>query len=70
MTREGLQLACKIIRAIDDKTARIGYNSPGALASVNHLHLHLLFVDKNLYVEDVVSWQQFKRVLIKSVKLA
>lgn len=55
MTREGLELACKIMRVIDDRTARIGYNSPGALASVNHLHLHLLYVEKNLYVEDVVS---------------
>ncbi|XP_075160427.1 GDP-D-glucose phosphorylase 1 [Haematobia irritans] len=32
---------------------RIGYNSPGALASVNHLHLHLMFIDKNLYIDDV-----------------
>lgn len=57
MTREGIELACKIIQAIDDKTVRIGYNSPGALASVNHLHLHLLYVDRNLYIEDVVSFK-------------
>lgn len=60
MTREGLQLACKIIREIDDRTVRIGYNSPGALASVNHLHLHLLYVDRELYVETVVSLMGFK----------
>lgn len=34
---------------------RIGYNSPGALASVNHLHMHLLYIEEILFVENVVS---------------
>lgn len=33
----------------EEKAFRIGYNSPGALASVNHLHLHLLYVTAYLY---------------------
>ncbi|XP_050332966.1 GDP-D-glucose phosphorylase 1 [Bactrocera neohumeralis] len=33
----------------EEKAFRIGYNSPGALASVNHLHLHLLYVTTDLY---------------------
>lgn len=35
---------------------RIGYNSPGALASVNHLHLHLMFIEQELYIDRVVSF--------------
>lgn len=34
---------------------RIGYNSPGALASVNHLHLHLMFIEQELYIDRAVS---------------
>lgn len=34
---------------------RIGYNSPGALASVNHLHLHLMLIEKELYIDRAVS---------------
>lgn len=57
MTREALELAMKIMRAVDDKALRIGFNSPGALASVNHLHMHMLYVEKkDLYVEHVVSY--------------
>lgn len=35
---------------------RIGYNSPGALASVNHLHLHLMFIEQELYIDRAVSY--------------
>ena len=35
---------------------RIGYNSPGALASVNHLHLHLIYLERVLYVDHVVRF--------------
>ncbi|XP_011195804.1 GDP-D-glucose phosphorylase 1 [Zeugodacus cucurbitae] len=37
--------------ADEEKAFRIGYNSPGALASVNHLHLHILYVTADLYVD-------------------
>ncbi|XP_073840895.1 GDP-D-glucose phosphorylase 1 [Musca autumnalis] len=36
-----------------ERNFRIGYNSPGALASVNHLHLHLMFIVKDLYIDHV-----------------
>jgi GDP-D-glucose phosphorylase len=55
MTRDCLEIALHIMTATDDKSIKIGYNSPGALASVNHLHLHLLQIDHELYVESVVS---------------
>lgn len=35
---------------------RIGYNSPGALASVNHLHLHLMLIEQKLYIDRAVSY--------------
>ncbi|XP_061395598.1 GDP-D-glucose phosphorylase 1 [Musca vetustissima] len=37
----------------DERNFRIGYNSPGALASVNHLHLHLMYIEKDLYIDRV-----------------
>uniref|UniRef100_A0A1A9WTA9 GDP-D-glucose phosphorylase 1 n=1 Tax=Glossina brevipalpis TaxID=37001 RepID=A0A1A9WTA9_9MUSC len=37
----------------EDCGFRIGYNSPGALASVNHLHLHLINIEKDLYIDHV-----------------
>lgn len=39
----------------DERNFRIGYNSPGALASVNHLHLHLMFIERDLYIDHAVS---------------
>jgi GDP-D-glucose phosphorylase len=56
MTRECLAVALNIMTSTADKSIKIGYNSPGALASVNHLHLHLLHIEHDLYVEDVVSF--------------
>jgi GDP-D-glucose phosphorylase len=58
MTLKCLELAFEIMKSTDDKAIRLGYNSPGALASVNHLHLHMLHVDRELYVETIVSWNQ------------
>lgn len=40
---------------LNQRAFRIGYNSPGALASVNHLHMHLLYIEEILFVESVVS---------------
>jgi GDP-D-glucose phosphorylase len=55
MTLPCLELGLEVMRNCSDKAIRIGYNSPGALASVNHLHLHLLHVERELYVEVIVS---------------
>lgn len=55
MTLQCLTLALEIMNSTCDRAIRLGYNSPGALASVNHLHLHLLHVEHELYVEVVVS---------------
>lgn len=59
MTLKCLELAIEIMKSTDDKAIRLGYNSPGALASVNHLHLHMLYVERELYVEVVVSFNKF-----------
>lgn len=55
MTRQCLELAVNIMNSTDDKSIRLGYNSPGALASVNHLHLHLISLQQELFVEVVVG---------------
>lgn len=56
MTQVCIELAIEIMKSTEDKFIRLGYNSPGALASVNHLHLHLLHVDRELYTEVIVSY--------------
>jgi len=56
LTRDCLELGFKIMKSTTDRAIRLGYNSPGALASVNHLHLHLLHLEQVLYVELVVSF--------------
>ncbi|CRK95274.1 CLUMA_CG008699, isoform A [Clunio marinus] len=53
MTRQCLELAIDVMKSSNDKSIRLGYNSPGALASVNHLHIHLLSLDKELWIEFV-----------------
>lgn len=32
---------------------RLGFNSPGAMASVNHLHWHLYYFDHKMVIEDL-----------------
>ncbi|XP_044570573.1 GDP-D-glucose phosphorylase 1 isoform X2 [Drosophila ananassae] len=53
LNRDVLQFCVTFMRNIDDKYMRMGYNSPGALASVNHLHFHLLQMPHSLYVDRV-----------------
>ncbi|KAH8378921.1 hypothetical protein KR009_002104 [Drosophila setifemur] len=53
LNREALAFCITFMRNIDDRNMRMGYNSPGALASVNHLHFHLLHMPKDLYVDTV-----------------
>ncbi|XP_053691889.1 GDP-D-glucose phosphorylase 1 [Sabethes cyaneus] len=52
LTEDGLTAAVQLLLNLQDRDYRVVYNSPGALASVNHLHLHLLHVKHKLYVED------------------
>lgn len=53
MTLNCLEVALEIMKSTDDRSIRLGYNSPGALASVNHLHIHLISLPHQLYVEVV-----------------
>lgn len=57
ITKDCIEVALTIMSSTDDKAIRIGYNSPGALASVNHLHLHLVHVEHDLYIENIVSFE-------------
>ncbi|XP_017040285.1 GDP-D-glucose phosphorylase 1 [Drosophila ficusphila] len=52
ITRDILEFCITFMRNIDDKDMRMGYNSPGALASVNHLHFHLLHMPQDLYIDQ------------------
>ncbi|XP_017085276.1 GDP-D-glucose phosphorylase 1 isoform X2 [Drosophila eugracilis] len=52
ITREALEFCITFMRSINDKDMRIGYNSPGALASVNHLHFHLIHLPHDLYIDQ------------------
>ncbi|XP_017133794.1 GDP-D-glucose phosphorylase 1 [Drosophila elegans] len=52
ITRDVLDFCITFMRSIDDKNIRMGYNSPGALASVNHLHFHLLHMPQDLYIDQ------------------
>lgn len=55
LTDDAIKSAIDILSGFNDRCYRIGYNSPGALASVNHLHLQLLYVEQQLYIENAVS---------------
>lgn len=55
LTRDGLEFCMDMLMGLKNPAYRIGYNSPLALASVNHFHLHLLFIPEVvLYVETMV----------------
>lgn len=53
VTSSALSFCINFLRNIDDPDMRMGYNSPGALASVNHLHFHLLHMPQDLYIDNV-----------------
>lgn len=55
LTLNAIELGVNLLRCLEERKYRIGFNSPGALASVNHLHLHLIQLDCQLYVENAVS---------------
>lgn len=55
ITKESIELAIDIVTGLNNRSYRIGYNSMGAFASVNHLHMHLICVEEKLFIEDAVS---------------
>ncbi|XP_058829737.1 GDP-D-glucose phosphorylase 1 [Topomyia yanbarensis] len=52
LTAGSLNAVIRFMLSLEDRDYRIGYNSSGAMASVNHLHFHLVHVCQKLYVED------------------
>lgn len=59
ITLDSLELVVKMMFASQDRDLRIGFNSLCAFASVNHLHYHLLFEKRTLYIEQV-KWNHLK----------
>lgn len=56
LTHKGLEFCVNLLMNFKDFDYRIGYNSPLALASVNHFHMHLLCIPSTvLYVETMVN---------------
>lgn len=55
ITKECIEFAIDFLTGLNNRNYRIGYNSLGAFASVNHLHLHLLQIPEKLYIENAVS---------------
>ncbi|XP_055599205.1 GDP-D-glucose phosphorylase 1 [Uranotaenia lowii] len=53
LTESSLNSVIRILVALGDPNYSIGYNSSGALASVNHLHFHLVYLRHPIYIEQV-----------------
>lgn len=54
LTEQSIRFAVDVLRGFDDNCYRIGFNSLGAFASVNHLHMHLMHIEMDLFIENVV----------------
>lgn len=52
LTRESLKLALCMVALSGQKSFRMGFNSLGAAASVNHLHWHMYYLKSDLIVEE------------------
>jgi GDP-D-glucose phosphorylase len=52
-TAESLRLAICVLALSGHQTLRLGFNSLGAMASVNHLHWHLYYYDYDLLIEKL-----------------
>lgn len=65
LTMPSLKFCIDFLRplSIDHSYIRIGFNSPGANSSINHLHLHILAIDRDLYIDKAVS-KIYKRIII------
>lgn len=55
LTLAAVAFSVRLLQSFADNKYKIGYNSPGAHASVNHLHMHLIYLEERLFVEDVVN---------------
>lgn len=55
LTLAAVVFSVRLLQSFADNKYKIGYNSPGAYASVNHLHMHLIYLEERLFVEDVVN---------------
>lgn len=55
ITHDSIEFAIDFLTGLNDRSYRIGFNSLGAFASVNHLHLHLIHLPEKLFLEDVAS---------------
>lgn len=53
LTKSSLHLALSIMALSRSRWLRMGYNSAGAAASVNHLHWHLYYLESHLMLEDI-----------------
>lgn len=59
LTKDTIRCACNILFGFADPKYHIGFNSPGAFASVNHLHLHLLYIETPLSIQNYVRKSRF-----------
>ncbi|KAJ6638106.1 GDP-D-glucose phosphorylase 1 [Pseudolycoriella hygida] len=62
LTRESIAFAIELLHSLNDNYFRIGYNSPGAFASVNHLHFHLMYIEQRLFIDDVEFYRLVKHI--------
>ncbi|KAM4572968.1 GDP-D-glucose phosphorylase 1 isoform 2-T2 [Odontesthes bonariensis] len=67
LTRSAVQVGIESVLLSSDPGFRVGFNSLGAFASVNHLHLHGYYLDHELTIESmpvkpVVSEKGFYRM--------
>lgn len=53
MTEDSLRLAIQFLCLSDQQSLRLGFNSAGAMASVNHQHWHIYYFEYKLTVEDL-----------------
>ncbi|XP_029952228.1 GDP-D-glucose phosphorylase 1 [Salarias fasciatus] len=53
ITRFAIQVGIESVLLSSDPAFRVGFNSLGAFASVNHLHLHGYYLDHELKIESV-----------------
>lgn len=53
LTEESLRLAIQLLAVSDQPSLRLGFNSLGAMASVNHQHWHLYYFDYKLSIEEL-----------------
>ncbi|KFM76272.1 hypothetical protein X975_20518, partial [Stegodyphus mimosarum] len=51
LTLNGLRLAIEMMMISYNPSLKIGFNSLGAYASVNHLHFHVYYLPKRLFIQ-------------------